>query len=164
MDNSKFKRVLFFWVDKLQISKQERISISILFGAIVLLLLGNIFIKERIVPTPERHAELLAEFERRSALIKQKEEEQIKKYEGVPAQPKAEMVSPKAEDPIQGLISLNEATISELEALPGIGTSYAQRIIEYRETNGAFTSVEDLVKVRGIGAKTLEKLKPFIKL
>ena len=62
------------------------------------------------------------------------------------------------------LVSLNNASIAELETLSGIGTAYAERIIEYRETNGGFASVEDLVNVKGIGTKTLEKLKPFIKL
>lgn len=164
MGNGKFKRSFFFWVDKLQISKQERISITILLGLISVLLLANIFIKEKIVPAPENHAKLLTEFERRSALIRQEEQELAKKYD-----PELNTNDPEADsDGItmsnQALVSLNEATLEELKMLPGIGNSYAQRIIEYRETNGGFKSVDDLVNVRGIGEKTLEKLKPFIKL
>jgi competence protein ComEA len=59
------------------------------------------------------------------------------------------------------LININTATISELTKLPGIGTTYAQRIIEYRKSHGPFQSLEDITKVKGIGPKTLEKMRPL---
>lgn len=165
MGNSEFKRAFFFWLEKLQISKKERISITIMFVVIVLLLLSNVFINDQIVPPPENHDQLLAEFERRSALVKSKTDEMEKKY-NPGLLPEKEDLEMSKETTVQNekRISINEATIDEFIKLPGIGSTYAQRIIEYRETNGSFTSVEDLVKVRGIGDKTLEKLKPYIKL
>lgn len=58
-------------------------------------------------------------------------------------------------------VNINTASKKELDALPGIGETLAQRIIEYRSANGPFSSVDELTKVKGIGAKTLEKLKPY---
>ncbi|MBM2846858.1 MAG: competence protein ComEA [Bacteroidetes bacterium] len=46
--------------------------------------------------------------------------------------------------------------------LPGIGESYAERIILYREDYGSYTSVDDLTNVKGIGKKTLERIRPFL--
>ena len=60
------------------------------------------------------------------------------------------------------LLNINTASAAELETLSGIGPQMAQRIIQYREEHGNFTSVEALTKVKGLGEKTLEKLKPFI--
>ena len=57
------------------------------------------------------------------------------------------------------IVNLNTATASELEALPGIGPKMAQRIVEYREKNGVFKKVEDLMNVKGIGEKNFLKLK-----
>jgi len=61
-----------------------------------------------------------------------------------------------------GKINLNTATLAELDTLPGIGPAIAQRIIEYRQQNGAFTKLEDIKKVRGIGDAMFEQIKELI--
>lgn len=61
-----------------------------------------------------------------------------------------------------GKLDLNAATQVELEALPGIGATLAGRIIEWRAANGRFGAVEDLAKVSGIGAATVERLRPRV--
>lgn len=58
-----------------------------------------------------------------------------------------------------GTIDLNTASTAQLEELPGVGPAIAQRILEHREKNGPFTSVEGLLEVSGIGPTTLEKIR-----
>ena len=60
------------------------------------------------------------------------------------------------------LLNVNLASQEELERLPGIGPVKAKAIVDFREKNGPFKSVEDLVQIPGIGEKTLEKLLPYI--
>jgi competence protein ComEA len=59
-------------------------------------------------------------------------------------------------------INLNTATAEELEALPGIGPSIAQRIVQHRAEKGRFQSLQDVDEVKGIGAKKLEQLQPYV--
>jgi competence protein ComEA len=61
-----------------------------------------------------------------------------------------------------GKVNINTATAEELDTLPGIGPAIAQRIIEYRLTNGPFQSIEEIKNVSGIGDKLFEKLKDLI--
>ncbi len=60
------------------------------------------------------------------------------------------------------LLNINTASTEELQTLPNIGERMAERIVDYRTQHGKFDSVDALQNVKGIGAKTLEKLRPFI--
>lgn len=60
-------------------------------------------------------------------------------------------------------VDINTADRPELMQLPGIGEKMADRIIESRKTAGPFTSHEDLRRVRGIGPKTLEQIRPYLR-
>ena len=74
-----------------------------------------------------------------------------------PAQPTATVQAATG-----GLVNLNTATQAELETLPRIGPSIAQRIIEYRTANGPFKAIEEIKNVSGIGDATFEAIAPFI--
>jgi competence protein ComEA len=59
-------------------------------------------------------------------------------------------------------VNLNAATAAQLQTLPGVGASTAQRIVDYRQKNGSFKKIEELMNVKGIGEKSFLKLKPLI--
>lgn len=61
-----------------------------------------------------------------------------------------------------GKVNVNTASAQQLALLPHVGPSVAERIVEHRTKNGNFKSVDDLALVKGIGAKTLEMLKPYV--
>ncbi len=61
-------------------------------------------------------------------------------------------------------ININTATVQELETLPGIGTSKAEAIVKYREEHGKFKAKDELVQVKGIGDKIVEKISKDIEV
>ena len=63
-----------------------------------------------------------------------------------------------------GIININRATKAEFDSLVGIGPVIAGKIVTYRNQNGPFMAIEDLLKVSGIGAKTLERIRPRLTL
>ena len=68
---------------------------------------------------------------------------------------------PASTDPLRR-VDLNQATASDLEALPGIGQKLAQRVIDHRRSHGPFTKVEELRQVKGIGHKKFDRLRSHV--
>ena len=70
--------------------------------------------------------------------------------------------SPGAASSDAGPVNINTASVDDLDTLPGVGPSTAQAIVDDRAQNGAFASIEDIMRVSGIGEKKFEKLKGLI--
>jgi competence protein ComEA len=70
----------------------------------------------------------------------------------------------KSSEQVSGKVNINKATPEQLMELKGIGESYAKRIVEYREKNGPFKKIEDIMMVQGIGTKIFESIKDKITL
>jgi competence protein ComEA len=72
--------------------------------------------------------------------------------------------TPSTAPAVGGRINLNTATQAELESLPGIGPVIAKRIVEYREANGPYQSIEDLLKVEGVGPALVDKIRDLVEV
>ena len=178
MNFNNLKRKAFFWLEKLQISRKERIAFSLLLGILVVLFSMSIFLERSFQYDQAEYEQIVAEFERRSAAIQQEEKEQAAKYlpqatvaqddeqsSEAQANTTASEMAPDPEPTTTAvLININTASSTELQKLDGIGPSYAQNIIDYREANGDFDSIDELINVKGIGEKRLENIRPFITL
>ena len=77
---------------------------------------------------------------------------------------KLSATNPKSTKKFTGIININRATKSEFDSLAGIGPVIAGRIVTYRNQNGSFMAIEDLLKVSGVGPKTLEKIRSRLTL
>lgn len=77
-----------------------------------------------------------------------------------PRETKPKETTPK-EPEVSFPVNINKANKQQLMALPGIGETLAQRIIDYRNANGPFSSVDQLINIKGIGEKRLETLRPY---
>ena len=77
---------------------------------------------------------------------------------------KGVIVSDEGIDTSSSIVNINTATQTELEELPGIGPSLASRIVEHRNQNGKFKTIEDIKNVTGIGDSKFEKIKDLIKV
>ena len=65
---------------------------------------------------------------------------------------------------LTGVVNVNTASLEELQLLPGVGETRARAIVAARKQRGGFKSVDELVEVKGIGATSLARLKPFVRV
>jgi competence protein ComEA helix-hairpin-helix repeat region len=85
-------------------------------------------------------------------------------YVGYVAKVSSSSSSKSSKTRFTGVINVNRATKAEFDSLTGIGPVLASRIINYRSANGPFLALDDLLKVSGIGSKTLERIRPRLSL
>ena len=85
-------------------------------------------------------------------------------YVGYVAKVSSSSSSKSKKTKFTGVINVNRATKAEFDSLAGIGPVIANRIINYRSANGPFLALDDLLKVSGIGSKTLERIRPRLSL
>jgi len=157
------KRKLFFLFDRLQITKRERLAVGTLGVGIFLVWCANILVDQPTNYDPAEYERLQKAFEDQTAEMIREEQQLQAKYEGQGVSKDKNITQPsQANEKIS--VNINTATADELEQLPGIGSVYARRIVEYRIANGLFSSADELLNIKGIGEKRLLKLKPFIKL
>ena len=90
--------------------------------------------------------------------------EQILVGRAAPAGGMAAGASTAAPDPTGALVNINTATSEQLDTLPGVGPVTAQKILDWRAAHGAFSSVDELLEIDGIGDKTLAELAPHVTL
>lgn len=99
-----------------------------------------------------------------AALLQDGQRLEIPSLSGTPGTPST-VTTPAAGTtpaPNADLIDINKASLEQLDTLPGIGPTTAQKIIDYRTTNGPFQRIEDIMNVSGIGPSTFDKIKNLI--
>jgi competence protein ComEA len=79
-----------------------------------------------------------------------------------PSSAQGKAPAPKPTATAAAPINLNTATAEQLATIPGVGPKMAERIIDYRQKNGGFKKIEDLMNVSGVGEKSFLKMKPLI--
>lgn len=152
----KLKRDIFFWIERLQITRKERIVISCLMVLVIMMFTISALITKKYSSSSENYEAILKEFDEKSAAI-----EERKKLADNDSLIENEE---KGTNTVILKININTADINELQKLKGIGSTYAQRIVDYRQENGEFKSIEELLNIKGIGEKRLEDIKTFITL
>lgn len=175
------RRQLFFWLERLQITTYERRTMMTL---IVLLIVvagiqqiepGIRYDEEFYRPYEEKFVQLSEKAQQRDSLIAAKHFPEAPPQGGtngsqdalaeeLNAGNEANASAPDSLDSQKDSINVNSAGAERLQELPGVGSTIAERIIAYREENGPFQEIPELLNVRGIGEARLENIRPYITL
>lgn len=174
------KRKLFFFLEKLQISKSERIAVSMLMVFMIFSASITLFWTPEPQYSEAEYARLEKIFEEKSSELEKERGMILNRYEpleneiedigsGEETEEALKDTLPPPENenkanPTGNLININSASASELQDLPGIGPAYSNRIVEWRKENGRFTSINQLLEIKGIGEKRLANIKPLVTL
>ncbi|MFH5831449.1 ComEA family DNA-binding protein [Halalkalibaculum sp. DA384] len=172
-------RNIFFLLEKLRITRQERVTLSVLIMVLLVISLVNVFLEPQPAAEAGDYAEIKREFDRKTKLIARQEAELMRRYNPGPVEVRPAVTSadtiPVPEDtttkePGKGAgndttrININTASVQKLQELPGVGPVYARRIVAYRDSSGKFQTIRELVKIKGIGEKRLENMESMIEL
>ena len=158
---------LFALQQRLALTSTE--AFALLFVSAVLLVgLGVRYAQSQSVPfTADHYAELHAAFAERSDALRASAAAPAEEAAGEPAQATTAAVeTPRASrraassGPVR--IDLNTASEQTLQRLPGVGTAIAARIADYRNAYGGFREPREVMRVKGIGPKTFEKMAPYL--
>jgi comEA protein len=173
------KRKLFFLLEKLEIKRSERIAMSILLILLVILSSALTFTEPDANYSKEHYAELEKVFKEKSEQIEQEKQMIMARYEPdgeLPVEmsvreneiansiPTDTTDEDESTEFVSEFININTASNQQLQELPGVGPTYAERIVGWREENGSFTSKDQLMEIKGIGEKRLADIKPLITL
>lgn len=172
------RRRLFFFLEQLQIPRRERIAVGFLIFCIALFGTLNMIWEQKAVYNDEYYEELEKIFGERSRLAEAEQNEILARYQP-PGNRISDNITEGGSNIVQedtvinrsdttgtetGKVNINRAASVELQSLPGIGPAYAQRIVEWREENGRFESIDQLLEIRGIGPKRLKTIRPLVML
>lgn len=151
-------------------TKQERIFIFFLLFGILLGAAIRLY-RSYVEPSPKIDPQLII-FEQQlkekaaeiDSLLEASEETTTPRevVERPVSSPLVAPARPSKKRPVHLLVDINQATVEDFIQLPQIGEVIAKRIIEYRQQNGEFKQLGELLKVKGIGPKKFEAIKPFI--
>ena len=173
------KRRLFFFIEKLSITPGERKTMAVLISLILILTTVQFVIPQQQAYTSESYSEIIQEFNLLSAAFLEEEREILARYEpsseqlnnnsdetsftehAAGAQTVTELQQSVSKDT---LVHINKAKAVDFERLPGIGPAIANNIVRFREENGQFESIDDLLNVRGIGEARLESIRQYLTL
>lgn len=170
-----YKRKLFFWLDKLRITPQERITVAVLLILLVLLSILNLLVGRSGYVDSYDYRAVELEFEKRRAKLAEQQARIMERYQPSPeatgwsgagtTPAPGDTTSPEfqtEERPRPEKININTADAGQLQSLPGIGPFLARRIVDHRIRNGPFRSIEALKKIKGIGNKRLDRIRDQI--
>lgn len=176
------KRSLYFFIDRLHITRAERVTMLLLITLVSILALLRPLLKPAHPFEAAYYRKADSLFALYSAAREQEQKEILQRYHGVMEYNKTPndtlyqaaidavknaRKSPSgkvAQRPVPQSIALNSASATELAQLPGVGPKTAQAIIAYREAHGSFADISELTKVKGIGPKKWEQIRPYLRL